>query len=118
MFDDRMRDDAGRRDQRKAALERVAYVGTWRFRVELLTASVMLCGLTLAAICVAVVNGLWLAGLGAAVCWSVAGVLGLRLWHRLGRADNNQVHAVRRAKCLLAGLGLFLAGALIIALAA
>jgi len=84
--------------------------------MELLVGVVLMCALAVAAVVSAFVSGAWVGGVGAAVCWAVAGVQGARLWRRLGDSAESEIHAVTRAKYLLIGAGLFVAGALLLGL--
>jgi hypothetical protein len=93
----------------------VAYVGTWRYRNFLLKAGVAVTGLGLAMVVSAVVAQLWLGLLGAA-CWIVVGLLAFRQWRQLTE-DGREIHAVRRGRSILIGLGIFLLGVAFIVLA-
>jgi hypothetical protein len=90
------------------AARRVAYAGTWRYRNLLIQVAVLITALGLGMAVSAAVSGRWY-GWIAAACWIATGVLAWRQWRRL-RATGEEVHAARRARTLLLGLGLFLAG--------
>jgi drug/metabolite transporter (DMT)-like permease len=93
----------------------VAYVGTWRYRNFLLKAGLTVGALGVAMVVSAVISQLWLGLLGAA-CWIAVGVLCYRQWRQLAE-DGREIHAVRRGRSILIGLGIFLLGTAIIVLA-
>ena len=88
------------------AARRVAYTGTWRYRNLLIQVAVLITALGLGMAVSAAVSGRWYGWISAA-CWIAVGVLAFRQWRRAG---GTELHAVRRARTLLLGLGLFLAG--------
>jgi hypothetical protein len=98
------------------AAHRVAYTGTWRYRNLLIQVAVLITALGLGMAVSAAVSGRWYGWISAA-CWIAVGVLAWRQWRRL-RAIGEEVHAVLRARSLLLGLALFLAGGAVIALGA
>lgn len=94
------------------AARRVAYTGTWRYRNLLIQVAVLITALGLGMAVSAAVSGRWYGWISGA-CWIAVGVLAWRQWRRL-RATGEEVHAVRRARTLLLGLGLLLAGVAVI----
>jgi membrane protein required for beta-lactamase induction len=104
------------RRRRERALRQVAYTGTFRYRAFLLQVAVLIPLLGVAVAVTSVVSGIWL-GWVTAVCWIAVGVLAWRQYRGLS-ADGGEVHAVRRGKSILCGLGLFLLGAAIFVLGA
>jgi low temperature requirement protein LtrA len=95
---------------------RVAFTGTWRYRNLLIQVAVLITALGLGMAVSAAVSGRWYGWISAA-CWIAVGFLAFRQWRRL-RATGEEVHAVRRGRSLLLGLGLFLAGVAVTALGA
>lgn len=104
------------RQRRERALRQVAYTGTFRYRAFLLQVAVIVTVLGIAVAVTSGVSGIWL-GWVTAVCWIALGVLAWRQYRRLA-ADGGEVHAVRRGRSVLIGLGLFLAGAAVFTLGA